>query len=235
MPSSLRHFLTFLAPRQQDRTGRRGFTLIETTILISVLLILAGLLAPVVWDSIAEARGIRARNDVTQIAVAVVNFQRDVGWLAPLSAGWTADRSTSSGPVPLLVGPGRAPRIPAVPMTNLLGTAGYNGYRPWVDLAAEAIDDHLRLNARSYPQTALGQGPTWRGPYLASAVESDPWHGRYMVNTWCLTSGAHGEDLTAGCAVFAISAGANGVIETLFDQPTGAAEVRGDDVAARIQ
>src|SRR5437868_6641467 len=57
----------------------RGMTIIETTVVLAVLFVLAGAMSPIVGDSVTTARAIKAKNDARMIAVAMVNFQKDLG------------------------------------------------------------------------------------------------------------------------------------------------------------
>jgi type II secretory pathway pseudopilin PulG len=80
--------------------------------------------------------------------------------------------------------------------------------------------------------------PEWltgRSEALNHATGVDPWGNRYLVNI----GAARGLDaLRSGApparAIWALSAGANGIIETPFDQPGATATVGGDDVAVRV-
>jgi prepilin-type N-terminal cleavage/methylation domain-containing protein len=62
-------------------TGRRpaAFTLIELLIVISIILILAGLAFPAVQGALESAKKAQARNDVHQIAAAVRAFHLEYG------------------------------------------------------------------------------------------------------------------------------------------------------------
>lgn len=224
----------------------RGFTLIETTVMLSVLFILAGALSPVVSDSISTARAVRAQHDLDEIAIGLVNLFGDVGALIPVD-GAPAARDESGRPiVGLLASQGDTPKLPGVSdagsvLDGLLPalkppsrkSVGARLRRSWLDTSAELLDHHLRENRPPYPEAADGIGPGWKGPYLTKVVEGDPWGNRYMLNVGCSRLGAgHGSDR---CAVFAISAGPDGIIQTPFEQPIAGAAVLGDDLAVRIQ
>ena len=201
----------------------RGFSLVEMIVMLSVLSILVGSMVPVVWDSVATAREIRAKNDVTQIAAALVNFQRDLGVGGFVRSGraWRSDlaaRDLAS----LLVSRGDALRA------QNPSAAG------WMDMGGDQMEDHLHFNLRAYPLSRAGLGVAWRGPYLSSELGADPWGSRYMVNSWCLVPAAQ-RGAASDCAVFVISGGPNRSIETPFEQPVVYARVLGDDIAVRIQ
>jgi prepilin-type N-terminal cleavage/methylation domain-containing protein len=204
--------------RHGCRASEQGLSLVEVAITLSVLSILAGAMAPVMWDSIGMARIARTQNDVRQIATAIIGFQRDPGRFVP--RGTSPEDASQS--VRVLAGKGDLPLV-----RDAAASA-------WVDSASELLDDHLRRNLRNY---AMG-GPTttgrWKGPYLATEILADPWGHRYVVNAWCLSPASRGAN-GVGCAVFVLSAGPDGVISTPFNQPIGNADVFGDDIAIRIQ
>lgn len=219
-------------------------TVIEATVILSILFILAGALAPVLSDSISGARSVRARNDLSQIAIGLVNLNRDVGGLIPMSrktmhqvAGQpvsAVEILVSGGTMPLVSasGDGASRHLSILPLAPIV--PGETLMRQWVDLPAESLDDHLRRNLRQYPMGLGGAGHGWNGPYLSRPIESDPWGNRYLVNACFLAlTVPHGHPRSR--AVFVLSAGPDGVIETPFDQPIENAGAFGDDLIVRIQ
>jgi len=64
----------------------RGFTLIELLIVIAIIGILMALLFPAVGSAIDAARKAQAKNDVTQIATAIIAYETEYGHL-PASSG----------------------------------------------------------------------------------------------------------------------------------------------------
>lgn len=66
---------------------RRAFTLIELLVVISIIAILASLAFPAVNGALDSARKARAKNDVTQIATAVVAYETEYGKLPTNSSG----------------------------------------------------------------------------------------------------------------------------------------------------
>jgi type II secretory pathway pseudopilin PulG len=227
-------------------TSEQGLSLVEVTIMLVILLILAGSLVPVLSDSISGARSVRARNDLSQMAVALVNFQRDVG---PVVFDGTRLRqiqtaTTAMQPVLLLMSQGAAPaitdRVPVESVKTLLITPGMSfdaaSVAPWVTTsAADLVDNHLRVNGHSYPEATSGPGTGWNGPYLTKEVSGDPWGHAYLINTGFLRGLPSGVTGCSRCAVYVLSAGPNGMVETPFQQPIANANVFGDDLAVRIQ
>ena len=75
------------------------------------------------------------------------------------------------------------------------------------------------------------------GPYLSSTIGSDAWNNRYAVNVGLIDT-TQGTQTPAGVtksAVWVISAGANGQIETTYAQSITTAVAGGDDIGVRIQ
>jgi type II secretory pathway pseudopilin PulG len=231
-------------------TGRlgsaRGLSLVEVTVMLVVLLALAGALVPVVGDSVAGARQVRARNDLSQLAVALTNFQRDVGpFVFDGSRMREAQTVSSLKIVDVLMSDGDLPKVAdVVPLETLpagllldpsVGTGG-SAVTGWVTSAATDRGDlHLRINGRGYPEGPSGTGHGWNGPYIGKPVTGDPWGHAYLINTGFLRGLPPRSGRCLTCAVYAISAGPNGLLETPFQQPLTNANVLGDDLAVRIQ
>jgi hypothetical protein len=107
---------------------------------------------------------------------------------------------------------------------------------PWVSLpATDRLDVHLRINGRAYLDGMSGPGSGWNGPYVNKPVSADPWGHAYLVNTGFLRGLPPRAGWCTRCAVYVISAGPNGLIETPFQQPIANANIFGDDLAVRIQ
>lgn len=226
----------------------QGLSLIEVTVMLVVLMALVGALVPAVGDSIESARLVRARNDLTQISVGLANFQRDVGPFVFDGSTVRQARTVSSlRVVDLLVSNAPLPDVAdAAPIETLApgmfldpsvvtGPAGLLG---WVETPTrDQMDTHLRMNGRNYVEADITTGPGrgWNGPYVSKPVGGDPWGHAYLINTGFLRGLPPRAGWCTRCAVFAISAGPNGLLETPFQQPIANANVLGDDLAVRIQ
>jgi prepilin-type N-terminal cleavage/methylation domain-containing protein len=70
--------------------SRRAFTLIELLVVIAILAILMSMLFPAVNKALDNAKRTQAKNDVTQIAAALIAYQNEYGKL-PLPGGSTGD------------------------------------------------------------------------------------------------------------------------------------------------
>jgi type II secretory pathway pseudopilin PulG len=191
--------------------GDTGLSLMELTVMLSVLSVLTATMAPSVVDYVGDARRVKASGDVQVVAVGVAQFLLDGNDTAAGGAGW---RECS-----LLVGAGATPgsRVGAEGWTSPLEPGG-----------ACAIDDHLVTNRPGYAAMSNATGSWlrqgWSGPYVGS-VGPDPWGHRYAVNSRHLADGSLADTIV-------LSAGPDGVIDTPFDVD-GVAPA-GDDLIAVI-
>jgi type II secretory pathway pseudopilin PulG len=231
----------------------RGITIIETTVMLSVLFILAGAMSPIVSESVTTARAVRAKNDASMIAMGLINLQKDLGGDALAFSSVTIAEAVRLPE--LLATAGQVPEIDdrdeqesglaaflAAPRRGTVAAGGERGARrlqrlKWREAAAEALDDHLMTNRRGYRYRRPGEYGGWNGPYISAPIKGDPWGNQYMVNSGFLDGGstAADEDGRPRRAVFVISPGANGIVETPFEQPINEAQAFGDDIVVRIQ
>jgi type II secretory pathway pseudopilin PulG len=245
--------------------SERGITILETTVILSVLFILAGAMSPIVSESVNTARAVKAKNDASMIALGLINLQKDVGADALNIGGVPLAPSTALGTsgalrLPdLLVSQGSAPETEdaqssesdATPMVPLLAAPGSNGVsltastraalraerRRWRDAAAGSLDDHLMNNRRGYRFRRSGEYGGWNGPYVSAEVKGDPWGRQFLINSQWLDGGVSAADTQGRIrrAVFVVSAGADGVVDTPFEQSIVDARAFGDDIVIRIQ
>lgn len=205
--------------------GGAGLTLVEMTVILSVIVILATVLVPTVMSHIVQARIVRTRSDSRAIGEAIIRFYDDTGFFPKTRDSLDGRMGTQF--VDLLVSPGTPPTLPA--------DGNVAARQPWVDGEADQFENHLVHNIPGFAlQTAEQAG--WNGPYI-STPESDPWGNRYMCNIIFLEPGvgAVGADGRPKRAVYVISAGPDGIIQTPFEQFITEARVEGDDIAYRIQ
>jgi len=236
----------------------RGITIIETTVILSVLFILAGVMSPIVSDSITTARSVKAKSDAEMIAMGLINLQKDLGAdaLAINGAAGTAeapqfaDVLATAGTPPQVDDrePGLADTVVSLfskPGNNNGKSAG-NGdasqttvaqRRKWVEAPTDSLDDHLMTNRKGYRFRRPGEYSGWNGPYISAQLSGDPWGNEFLINSRYLDGGTTAADSQgrARHAVFVVSAGADGVIQTPFDQPIMDARAYGDDIVVRIQ
>lgn len=202
--------------------GERGFTLIELTVVLAVIVTLALVLTPSISGFMNDSRIARSKADAATLASAVTQFYKDSGFYPQWSAsnggpGVTADR------VDLLVSSGNIPTV-AAPNTWTTGTT-------------DTLADQLVANAPGYTMKTATSAFGWNGPYLTSGVGADAWNNRYAINVGLLDpgQGTQTSDGVTKSAVWVISAGANALLETVYTQPLTTAVVGGDDIALRLQ
>ncbi len=203
--------------------GADGFTLIELTVVLAVIVTLALILTPSITNFINDSRVARARADTQTIAAAIVQFSKDNGFFPQWSAAASGGPGTAANKVDLLVSSGNVPTAAAA--------------TTWTTGTNDAFVDQLMTNAPAYTTKTASATFGWNGPYLSSALGADAWNNRYMVNIG-LIDNTQGTQTSGGAlksAVWVISAGANGQIETAYTQPLTTATITGDDIAVRLQ
>jgi len=212
-------------PAKGRRRGASGFTLIEVTVVLAVLVTLALVLTPSIANSITDARIARARNDCHTIANGIYQFFRDTGafpsWKAAPAAGTPG---LGANRLDVLASQGTPP-LEDVPTA-------------WTTGAAGSLTDQLVTNAPGYAMRTPSSQFGWNGPYFSSELAADPWGRRYVVNIGLidLSPGAVTASGQPKAAVWVLSAGPNGVIETPFAASIlTSAQPGGDDIGTRIQ
>ncbi len=206
------HLIPGLALRSGAGKGA-GFTLIEIVVVLAVIAVLVAIITPLLWGHIEGAKIRRAQSDCKVLAQSILNLNEDTGVFPIYSFP-----SDSTG------------------LINVLYTDGNEaGTGDW--LTGNPVMDHLRNHLERGVTSLGGIYPTtprtfaWRGPYQTDFMP-DPWNNRYYVNATYLKPGS------ANNAVWVLSAGPNGVIETPFTQSaTGATTptLGGDDIGYRIK
>jgi type II secretory pathway pseudopilin PulG len=249
--------------------AERGITIIETTVMLALLFVLAGAMSPIVSESVTTARVVKAKNDAAMIAMAIINLQKDLGGdalsfggaVAPMGIGLTPAETSS---LPDVLASAGAPPAAAESEEDMLEAAeagpllsqlrpphGGSGRgaaehpvellraerRRWREVRAGALEDHLLTNRRGYRYRRPGEYGGWNGPYISAPTRGDAWGNQFLVNSAWLDGGSTAADEYGRPrrAVFVVSAGANGVIETPFEQPITDARAFGDDIVVRIQ
>ena len=202
----------------------RRVTLIDVTVACAALVTVALILTPSIADIVNDSRVARAQSDCNAIANAIVRFHKDAGFFPQWARGRPHPPNEPRERLVLLTGPGNTPG----------GETRNRALQGWLipsgQLATGGLADHLIANTPVYPLRGPSTQIGWGGPYLSAPVGPDPWNNRYMVNVGATDATGGREN-----AVFAISAGPNGIIETPFTQPLAPASLSGDDIGQRIR
>jgi hypothetical protein len=192
---------------------------------------LALILTPSIFNIITDAKIARARTDCDTIGRAIVQFYRDTGFFPQWARAKDGGPGEAGDRLTLLVGPGATP-------TGDLINQGLQGWLvPVTQRSVGGLDEQLMRNGPGYTLRTASSEFGWNGPYLGSPVGNDPWNNRYMVNVGFFDPSA-GLQTTTGApkaAVWVISAGPNGQIETVFSQQVTLAIRGGDDIVRQIQ
>lgn len=210
-------------PRATSGQSPSGFTLIELTVVLAVIVTLALILTPSIANTINDSRVARARADCQYIGSAIESFYRDNGFFPQ----WTTSQAGGPGlpqlKLQLLVTAGNAPLEDQI--------------SPWTTGLSGMLADQLLVNAPGYALRTATSQFGWNGPYLSSDLRSDPWGNHYVVNVGLidLSAGVQTQSGQLKAAVWVLSAGPNGTIETPFSQPVTTAITGGDDLTFRIQ
>jgi type II secretory pathway pseudopilin PulG len=197
-------------------------TLVEVTVLLAVIGLLVGLMTTAAGDLLGQSKTIRVQEDVEHIGRAVGEFYADNGFF-PRTADTDAGR------------PGAMEIGSLISDAPLPGTTSSTGL--WAESSVSSMTVHLVRNEVGYRVRDPLQPHGWNGPYLSSAVQDDSWGHAYMMNTFWLDPRDIGQDAdgTKLGAVWVISAGPNGIIETPFYQARDNARLYGDDIGYRLQ
>lgn len=197
-------------------TGEKGFTLIEVIVVIAIVAILSAILTPTITKNIDDSKRARSVNECQVMAASLASFYKDLGrWPARNGAG-------TDNALNLLYGDGNTP-------TNAGGNTRF-----WTGSWGAAVEDtftnQLIANdpaggGNSYPTTG---DLAWRGPY-ATEYKSDPWGNRYACNIVYLWN------VGANNAAWVLSAGPDGMVNTIVNQNVVNPVVGGDDIVGRIK
>jgi len=185
------------------------WSLIELTIILTVLSILCAILAPVINRYVGNAKVIRCREDVQAIGCSIAMFIEDTANSYFLKIG-TSPRVGGTFPnqkhdnrYDMLVSDGDIPEVVSGLTTGALWQNPYNASSdPLVDF----LENHLVSNTPGGASGNAYRTPltmdwafngvvfcrdesagfnsefAWRGPYITAPIDPDPWGNRYAVN-----------------------------------------------------
>ena len=183
-----------------------GFTLVEVVVVVAVIAILAAVLTPYITKYIDDSKIAKAKNECQVIAASVANLYKDTGrWPTALAA-----------PRGIFLG-WTSVAAPAGMLTGLWATAPNTG-----NLAAHLVTNGPPAN---YPATG---DLMWRGPY-ATVLPADPWGNPYLV--YVPAAGA----VAPPPAIWILSAGPNGIINTAANAQAIVSSLANDDIGIRIR
>ena len=230
------------AMRERIRRAKdeRGFTLIEVTIILLVLVILSTIMLPQLGNFNRLARFVKVTEDLVVLCSAMKKMLDEV-----MDNAFWGDPQTKSIPIGLLFTDGRIPRVNQAVV--LIDPTADNWGQPLNlgvgdDLDPQPISDFPMQIVNANPFVAddfmnhflmndpLGGGGEhyddpldvtqewlafgWHGPYFNKLLP-DPWGNRYQSNVFALHADPVGNVYTS--AVVVLSAGPNGVVDTPFD------------------
>lgn len=228
-----------------SRNHERGLSLVEVSIMLLVLMLLTGVLAPSINDFVNDAKWVKAKEDCEAIGITVARLVRDIGPCLKFNG---AAACTKANRVDLLYsdGPDVTPSMLDGYASAPFSSSNAAGALNW-DADGTRGDSMVAQFAQNIPGYASPDGSAggllfslgWRGAYLSPSIGPDPWGRRYLVNTVFLAvasdaSSGFGEGQRSGGwsrDVICLSAGPNGVYETAFGgTEAGGTASRGDDV-----
>lgn len=212
-----------MTPPHHTWRPRTGFSLVELTAVLTVGVTLALILTPSISNLITNSHVERAHGDCELIAGGVAQFYTDTGFLP----GQPVSPNGQPG--------AQARRVAVLATDGELAVDRTGG--SWEQGPMASVASALIGNGPGYARRGVTSKLGWNGPYLSTEVGPDPWNHRYLVNVGAAEAPGTSPD-TAGQprhALWVISAGPNGLIETEFVQPRESAELRGDDIGVRIR
>lgn len=187
------------------KLNRKGFTLIEIIVVSVCIAILAAILIPAIISIADDAKNSRAVADCKSIQTALLMFKKDTGSWPYKGIDFNCNTLNI-----------------AYSFSGTLPAFNVNGWTtddPKIDMTF--LRDGTGMNTCAYNN--------WKGPYLTQ-LPPDPWGNKYVINMNALDP-----NHPAGKnAVWILSAGPNGIIETNvtnlnLDKPNE------DDIGVRLK
>ena len=230
--------------------SKKGYTLVEVAAVVAITGTLAAVAVPVAKDQVNSGKKAAAVQDVQAIAGAINQLRGDTG-VAPVfltvgartaTPAATPDitlLSSKKGTMPdgALTGTdwGGAAAEVVLPVSAVDAVSGVSivGGRTTLSviLGSDFFENHLVQNGSG--SNVIHDEKTWNGPYF-TADKADPWGHKYLCNIGELFLWDQDNDVPTH-AVFVISAGPDGIIQTPTTQLLSAFVVNGDDIVSRVQ
>ena len=222
------------------RRGQKGFTLLEIIVVLAVIGSLAAMLAPVVFRYIDDAKRQQAQSDVNMIAASINQMYKDTGRYPFSKAGAGPNKFDGATDASVLVSQDETGAcVPAATLLVTCTSAPAATAAGWDAGFTDSLKNQLVLNTpkpggtagTAYPVTGQRK---WNGPYLERPSFTDPWNRPYLVN---ILNAAPAEESSASQKwVIVLSAGGNGIIDTVGTAPiTATVAPGGDDIIARVK
>jgi len=134
----------------------RGFTLIELTVVLAVIVTLALILTPSISNFINDSRTARTRADAQTIVSAIVQFEKDNGFFPQWKVAVAGGPGTAANKLDLLISPGNTPME--------------NPQTLWTTSPAARTDtlaNQWMANAAGYTLKTCSSRFGWNGPYVS--------------------------------------------------------------------
>ena len=190
-----------------ELSNARGLSLVEVTIMLLVLMLLTGVLAPSIMDYVKDAQWVKVKEDCEAIGVSRRRLTRDVGPCLKFNG---AGPCTKDNRVDLLYSDGPDVTVSdTVDAATAVFSSSGNVAAPlnWYNDSdrGDSMERQFTTNNAGYlSPAALGNyaapGPQfglgWRGAYLSAPIGPDPWGHRYLVNSVFL---ANADDANRTC------------------------------------
>lgn len=222
MKPSLKTLLAQIKKRL-GRLGQKGYTLTEMTAVVATAGVLTAVVLPVAVSQVQGSRITAAQGDVNAIGAAVSSLIKDSGDYPMRSGSANAFSDRYAKTLLLSTEPNGTTREPDF---SKLGTVG-------TDITAkDSFEIHFFTNKSGTTTLYSTSGELqWKGPYL-SKRGLDPWGKSYLIYLQGVRDAANPDETDATKKgktdknILVISAGPNGVVETLSTDNSA----KGDDI-----
>ena len=212
------------------RRQQKGFTLLETIVVLAVVGSLAAMLAPVVFRYIDDSKKVQAQSDTITIAAAIQQMYKDTGRWPFYKVGTSKLTFTAADDAAVLTSNTACSGVPAAMSCDTTAPVTGTGWGVFSTVLAASLSSQLILNTPAYSTSG---GRPWKGPYLDAIPLLDPWARSYLVNIGNANPDTEGSTQKW---VVVISAGPDGNIDTSGDTAgTANPAVAGDDIVARVK
>jgi prepilin-type N-terminal cleavage/methylation domain-containing protein len=221
MPIAENHREQRMDRRTKTARSTSGFSLVEVLVAVAAAVILAAVLTPMAFTYLDESRIARAHADAATVSAAMMRFFQD-------TKKWPGQVEILDSPAIrfLTVGDATPTSLPTLAGTIGIGAAtcadGLSGVQAGVTSFAAASPTTVNtLNVTDLLQIPppVADYPNWKGPYLTSTLEGDPWESVYIINIIPLFCGEPVTTEAPGGALgfaWILSGGPNRTLQTPF-------------------